>query len=93
MFCVERIIWSRVCINKLFFFSAISPDEKIYMCNLLDEKRRIYNKKRHELDDQKHERTKDMMEMANLEKLESFKNDENIIKKYTLFSLDMCFMN
>lgn len=63
------------------------------MCNLLDEKRQIYHRKRRELDDQKHERTKEMMEMANLEQLEHFKNDENITKKYKLFSLVLCFMN
>ena len=59
----------------------ISPDDKIYMFNLIDDKRQIYNKKCHELDDQKHERTKEMMEMVNLEKLESFRKDEHITKK------------
>ena len=55
------------------------------MLNVLDEKRPIYNKKRHELDDQKHERTKQMMEEANLEHMEQFINDKKIITKYAFY--------
>lgn len=57
------------------------------MQNVLDEKRPIYNKKRHELGDQKHERTKQMMEQANLEHMERFINDKKIITKYALYCI------
>lgn len=69
------------------FISAISPEAKIYMFNVLDEKRTIYNKKRHECDDRQHYITKERMKIANLDNLETFQTDKCIIKKYVFFSI------